>query len=158
MNKSNIIPFKRPDSSPKKDLSKAPAHYVEGRMIEPINVIEAWRIGHHLACVLKYISRAGRKDNALLDLNKALWYLNREITKTQRYFIDAPLDHDKCPCPQEIAKDWKLSPNLTAVLEMIWTDATFKGNFEVFIKNHLLVKAIKALRSEINLLAQTSIN
>ena len=29
--------------------------------------------------VIKYVTRAGKKDNELVDLNKALEYLNREI-------------------------------------------------------------------------------
>jgi hypothetical protein len=54
-----------------------PAHYVEGRTLEPIDVIEDWKLPHHLACVLKYISRAGRKDDIKQDIDKALWYLKR---------------------------------------------------------------------------------
>jgi hypothetical protein len=61
-----------------------PPHYVEGREIEPIQVIEDWELDHHLAAALKYISRAGRKDRGnnnglLIDLGKAVWYLERRI-------------------------------------------------------------------------------
>ena len=56
-----------------------PAHYCEGRTYEPIDVIDDWGFGYNLGSVLKYISRAGRKQNALEDLKKARWYLDREI-------------------------------------------------------------------------------
>lgn len=58
-----------------------PAHYAEGRRYEPINVIEDWRLSYRLGNVVKYVSRAGRKDPAktVEDLKKAQWYLSREI-------------------------------------------------------------------------------
>lgn len=56
-----------------------PRHYVEGRTIEPISLIEDWNLNHHLACALKYISRAGRKHDEIKDLKKAIWYLERRI-------------------------------------------------------------------------------
>lgn len=46
---------------------------------EAIKVIEAWRLGFHLGNAVKYICRAGRKDDELEDLKKALWYLNRHV-------------------------------------------------------------------------------
>ena len=46
---------------------------------EAIKVVEAWGLGFCLGSVLKYISRAGKKGSALEDLQKAAWYLNREI-------------------------------------------------------------------------------
>lgn len=58
---------------------EAPKHYIEGRTIEPISVIEDWKLNHHLACALKYISRSGRKNNEIKDLRKAIWYLERRI-------------------------------------------------------------------------------
>lgn len=57
----------------------SPKHYVEGRTIEPISLIEDWKLNHHLACALKYISRAGRKHDEVKDLKKAIWYLERRI-------------------------------------------------------------------------------
>ena len=46
---------------------------------EAIKVIEAWKVGFNLGNTLKYISRAGKKDNTIQDLEKALFYLDREI-------------------------------------------------------------------------------
>jgi hypothetical protein len=68
------------------DLINKPAHYIEGREIEPIQVIEDWNLDYHLGQVLKYVSRAGRKqgNNSLVhDLKKAIWYLDRRIWKEE---------------------------------------------------------------------------
>ena len=61
-----------------------PSHYQSTNpFYETINVIEAWNLNFNLGNVIKYISRAGKKDdNSLIqDLEKAQWYLNREINK-----------------------------------------------------------------------------
>ena len=56
-----------------------PSHYAAGRQYEPIDVIEDWALGFHEANALKCISRSGRKDNRIQDLEKAVWYLERRI-------------------------------------------------------------------------------
>ena len=50
---------------------------------QPIEVIENWELDFHLANVLKYISRAGKKagESELKDLEKAKVYLDRKILK-----------------------------------------------------------------------------
>lgn len=61
-----------------------PKHYGgEKNVYEAIRVIEAWGLGFCLGNTVKYISRAGKKgeDSKLQDLEKASWYLNREIQK-----------------------------------------------------------------------------
>ena len=59
-----------------------PPHYRSGG-IETIDAIEAWGLNFHLGNVVKYISRAGKKDPAktVEDLQKARWFLDREITR-----------------------------------------------------------------------------
>jgi len=72
----------RPTATPQVfDIVNQPAHYIEGRKYEPIDVIEDWELTFHLGNALKYISRAGRKDprKAREDLQKAVFYLNRQI-------------------------------------------------------------------------------
>lgn len=56
-----------------------PSHYAEGRQYEPIAVIEDWQLNYRLGNAVKYVSRAGRKNNAIEDLRKAVWYIEREI-------------------------------------------------------------------------------
>ncbi len=58
-----------------------PKHYGGNTTYEAIKVIEAWELNFHLGNVVKYISRAGKKDLAKTkeDLLKAKWYLDRYI-------------------------------------------------------------------------------
>jgi hypothetical protein len=64
------------------DVINKPKHY-NFAAIEPIDVIEDWQLDFRLANALKYISRAGKKDPSKTkeDLQKAIWYINRYITK-----------------------------------------------------------------------------
>ncbi len=59
-----------------------PAHY-RSAAFEAIDVIEAFGLGFLLGNVVKYVLRAGRKDPEKMreDLEKARWYLDREIKK-----------------------------------------------------------------------------
>lgn len=57
-----------------------PKHYNVGG-IEVIDAIEAWGLGFNLGNVVKYIARADHKSNAVEDLEKARWYLDREIQR-----------------------------------------------------------------------------
>ncbi len=67
------------------DFINQPPHYIEGRQIEPIDVIEDWNLGFHLGNAIKYLSRAGRKgNNPVEDLEKAVWYVNRYADKIER--------------------------------------------------------------------------
>lgn len=68
------------------DTVQNPKHYVEGRQYEPIEVMFDWGLleSHCLATALKYISRAGRKENCIEDLKKAIWYLEKEIEFIKR--------------------------------------------------------------------------
>lgn len=56
-----------------------PSHYGGDTTYETIKVIEAWGLNFRLGNCVKYISRAGAKGNKRQDLEKALWYLQREI-------------------------------------------------------------------------------
>ena len=67
------------------DLIHNPPHYGTGRRIEPIHIIEDWLLNHHLACALKYISRAGRKHDEVKDLKKAVWYVQRRIRLLEQH-------------------------------------------------------------------------
>jgi hypothetical protein len=61
-----------------------PSHYGgEDNLYEAIKVIEAWNLGFCLGNAVKYISRAGKKDKSkeVEDLEKAVWYLQREINR-----------------------------------------------------------------------------
>ena len=68
----------------KYDSVSNPSHYTEGREHEPIEVIEDWKLGFCLGNAVKYISRAGRKNDAIEDLEKAVWYLQHEIENLRK--------------------------------------------------------------------------
>lgn len=66
-----------------KEMINHPSHYNKGKF-EAIDVIEDWKLNFNLGNTVKYISRAGHKDNIIQDLKKALWYLDREIKRLER--------------------------------------------------------------------------
>lgn len=59
-----------------------PKHYTTGK-IEVIDFIEDKNLNYHRGNAVKYIVRAGIKDQAkeIEDLQKAAWYINREINR-----------------------------------------------------------------------------
>lgn len=59
-----------------------PSHYNNGK-IEVIDFIEDKNLNFHRGNAIKYISRAGlkNKDTEIEDLEKAIWYLQREISR-----------------------------------------------------------------------------
>jgi hypothetical protein len=63
----------------KPDIVNHPPHYKSGG-IETIDFIEAKDLNYRLGNVVKYVSRAGKKGDPIQDLEKAAWYLQREIT------------------------------------------------------------------------------
>jgi hypothetical protein len=73
---SQLITMEKPTS----DLVNHPAHYKTGG-IETIDFIEAKNLNYNMGNAVKYISRAEHKGNKKQDLEKAVWYLNREISK-----------------------------------------------------------------------------
>ena len=68
-----------------KDNVNSPSHYTDGK-IEVIDYIEDKKLNYHRGNAIKYISRAGKKDKKkeIEDLQKAVWYLNREINRLKQ--------------------------------------------------------------------------
>lgn len=63
-----------------------PAHYGgEDNPYEVIKVAEAWGFDKdaYLFNALKYLGRAGKKGDTLEDLQKAVWYLERKLSKME---------------------------------------------------------------------------
>lgn len=60
-----------------------PEHYGGDTVYEAIKVIEAWNLDFCLGNTVKYISRAGKKNQSKIveDLEKAKWYLERKISQ-----------------------------------------------------------------------------
>ena len=61
-----------------KEMVNHPSHY-KGNKFEAIDIIEDYKLNFNLGNALKYLLRAGHKDDYVQDLKKAIWYLNREI-------------------------------------------------------------------------------
>lgn len=62
------------------DLVNHPPHYTSGG-IETIDFIEAKKLNYNLGNVVKYITRADLKGSKKQDLEKAMWYLRRELSQ-----------------------------------------------------------------------------
>lgn len=60
-----------------------PQHY-KGLDPEPIDVIEAWGLGFALGNVVKYVARADHKGDAIGDLKKAKFYIERELATREK--------------------------------------------------------------------------
>lgn len=67
------------------DIVNHPSHYTDGK-IEVIEFIEDKKLNYHRGNAIKYICRAGKKDpqKEIEDLQKAVWYINREIKNLKR--------------------------------------------------------------------------
>ena len=58
------------------------SHYNHGT-IEVIDAIEDWNLNFCLGNAIKYIARCAYKGNKKEDLEKAIWYLKRELEKEE---------------------------------------------------------------------------
>ena len=66
-------------------------HYETDRGFDVIDVAKAYELNFNRGNIVKYVCRAGKKDNEIKDLEKALDYLNKEIQylrKEQREWIE----------------------------------------------------------------------
>lgn len=58
--------------------------YYKAKGIECFDIIEAYELSFLRGNALKYILRAGKKGDLVLDLQKAIVYLQKEITLSQK--------------------------------------------------------------------------
>ena len=65
---------------PMNDPVNNPHHYTVGG-IDTIDFIEAKGLSYHLGNAIKYISRSYHKGSRREDLEKAIWYINRELSR-----------------------------------------------------------------------------
>lgn len=78
------------------DAVNNPAHYTDSR-IEVIDYIEDKNLGFCLGNAIKYISRAGKKQDyegqdqkakTIQDLQKSIWYISRRIQELEQDLCD----------------------------------------------------------------------
>lgn len=66
----------------KKEAVNNPSHYGgKDNPLEVINIIEHYNLDFKLGNTVKYILRAGKKDDIIQELKKAKWYLDRKIAQ-----------------------------------------------------------------------------
>ena len=76
-----------PSSEPfRREKVDHPDHYGgEENPYEAIKIIEAWDLNFHLGNVVKYVSRAGKKNkDTIEDVKKARWYIDRHIQNLEQ--------------------------------------------------------------------------
>ena len=61
----------------------SPAHYTRGS-IQPYDVIDDWGLNYYLGSAVKYICRAGHKEDEVMDLKKAVEFLSRRIENLEK--------------------------------------------------------------------------
>lgn len=64
------------------DVVRSPRHYTWIPGVQPIDIIE--HLPYNLGAATKYLVRCGHKGSAIQDLEKALWYINREIERLRK--------------------------------------------------------------------------
>lgn len=62
-------------------MSEIRPDYYKANGLEAFDVIDSFELNFNLGNAFKYIARAGKKDDKVEDLKKAITYLNREIKK-----------------------------------------------------------------------------
>jgi hypothetical protein len=62
-----------------RDEMEIPKHYDNGNKYDVIDFCKDYNLNFNRGNVVKYIARAGKKEDELKDLKKALDYINREI-------------------------------------------------------------------------------
>jgi len=70
-------------------------HYETGKDYDIIDVCKDYALNFNKGNILKYVARAGKKDDELQDLRKALDYLQREIAyleQKQKEYIRERID------------------------------------------------------------------
>ena len=74
-----------------------PSHYTEGREFEPKDVIRDWGLNFNIGSAVKYLSRAGRKDDIVQDLRKAQEFIQFEIDaiEAERAVAEDPVKEEK---------------------------------------------------------------
>ena len=68
----------------KKEMVQHPDHYNIPGSIEVIDFIESWSLDFNEGNVVKYVTRHRHKSDALEDLKKARFYIDRLIALQER--------------------------------------------------------------------------
>lgn len=134
------------------DIFANPDHYAAGRKFEPKDVIMKYGLNFNMGNVIKYISRAGRKEGSsyIEDLKKARQYATFELEQLDQSTIyeemNAADDEVK-----GIQADWKIKPYLCHALEEALCDYSIRPQFSMLItKKGAVRECIDWLDTEIS--------
>jgi len=61
-----------------------PQHYDNNKSYDVIDFIKDYDLNFNEGNVIKYVARARKKDNQIKDLEKAIDYLERELTHVRK--------------------------------------------------------------------------
>jgi hypothetical protein len=61
-----------------------PQHYDNNKSYEVIDFVKDYDLNFNEGNVIKYVARARKKDNQIKDLEKAIDYLERELTHVRK--------------------------------------------------------------------------
>ena len=135
------------------DIISNPAHYTEGRTYEPKDVIAEHGLNYYMGCVVKYISRAGRKEGSsrVEDLEKARQYAVFELNRLKEIDREVFVGYDSIE--EEAAKicnDWKLSEFMEEAFKPIIVDYAYSYKISESVRKQSSVeKVIKWIGREI---------
>lgn len=129
-----------------------PLHYISNG-VEVIDVIERWGLGFELGNALKYICRAGRKEqSALEDLEKAVWYAERaeESKEMSSLYSYQPAKHAAALPAETVSEAFSLSKNLAAAVDKIKSYSRFWAVEDLMEIKNYISKEIEELKGENN--------
>lgn len=104
------------------DAIKQPSHYTEGRKYEPKDVIHDWQLNFNLGSAVKYVARAGRKDDIVQDLKKAQEFIQFEIDAIEAERGKSKNDNVTPDHTEEVKDEFTVDylASLTADAFIIW--------------------------------------
>lgn len=125
------------------DIIARPAHYTEGKRFEPKDVISGLDLNFFVGNVVKYISRAGRKEGSTYveDLKKA-----RQYAEFEYYRLDAKemeiFDKRSGLSMRAVSEDWKIGPRLASVLSLVSEDYVLNAELTSVIRKKWAIKRV----------------
>ena len=86
-------------------MAHSPTYYTRGN-VEVWDFIRDQGLSYHLGNAIKYICRAGHKDDYIEDLEKACHYLQNELQYATRGGVPLPVQSSKLPLNTDYIQDF----------------------------------------------------
>lgn len=128
-----------------------PSHYNFSK-IEVIDVIFDWGLDFCLGNVIKYISRAGRKNDEIEDLSKSKFYLDYFLTNWKVKNIHFPIPDNFTV--DEVISEWGLDEDLSKIVSLIgricYVDFPYEIEDSLLEASKILDELIESKKVETN--------